>query len=629
MTKEPTRTDHDSDSLVTDYPLRQSGADPVWREPIDRVSLARRARRALGRVRRLVLRKILRRQPGRRTEVLKSADAFKAPEPNPALSSVHAAVAGGERLRAGLAWEWSQVHFDQRSWRSALRAGHFDLILLEMVGGNVSGWKDDNALDGVLAWGCGNRVPIIAWVTGDADDPDAAAPWIDCVHRVFLSSDLSLDKWRARWPGVGVEVLLPAAQPKLCSPLTGGAARHRPPAAAVLYYGPSPAEEALSEFDATMLDVWPVSAAMGASLERSALRSSAMYGKTLPPASPVLSRYRVFAELGPSASSAPWEVLEAGLAHTAVVLEASALARIPSDLHELVAVAEDPAEVTLDIAARVWQAELCDREAIRLARAINLRHTFSRRVDDILGVVGVPVTRPSRAVSAVVPTNRLHQIDNVLANISRQAHARNGGLELVLVAHGLDVRTSELKVRAKDAGVETVTVIKADGSMPLGACINLGVDAASGDYVAKMDDDNFYGRHYLTDLVTAFDYTDAAIVGKWAHYVWLRSTGAVVLRAPSAEHQFERLVQGGSMLFRADIVRDLRFDDHLPRGVDTDILNRAQQAGVKTYSADRFNYVSVRGEDRHAHTWSIADTMLMNRGGTLVFYGDPRQHVDI
>jgi hypothetical protein len=83
------------------------------------------------------------------------------------------------------------------------------------------------------------------------------------------------------------------------------------------------------------------------------------------------------------------------------------------------------------------------------------------------------------------------------------------------------------------------------------------------------------------------------------------------------------------MLFRADIVRDLRFDDHLPRGVDTDILNRAQQAGVKTYSADRFNYVSVRGEDRHAHTWSIADTMLMNRGGTLVFYGDPRQHVDI
>ncbi len=45
-----------------------------------------------------------------------------------------------------------------------------------------------------------------------------------------------------------------------------------------------------------------------------------------------------------------------------------------------------------------------------------------------------------------------------------------------------------------------------------------------------MDDDNFYGTHYLTDLVRALDYTGADLVGKWAHLVHLESSGATLLR---------------------------------------------------------------------------------------------------
>ena len=69
--------------------------------------------------------------------------------------------------------------------------------------------------------------------------------------------------------------------------------------------------------------------------------------------------------------------------------------------------------------------------------------------------------------------------------------------------------------------------------------------------------------------------------------------------------------------------------DDLPRAVDTDILTRATEAGVRTWSGDRFNFVSVRGVDRHAHTWPIADTALMNRAGHVAFFGDPREHVEV
>ena len=184
------------------------------------------------------------------------------------------------------------------------------------------------------------------------------------------------------------------------------------------------------------------------------------------------------------------------------------------------------------------------------------------------------------------------------------------------------------RVEAVGEGVTNVEVIAADKELTLGACLNLGVDASDGKYVAKVDDDNFYGRHYLTDLLDCFTHSGAGIVGKWAHYTWLRSSGAVVLRFPYAEHRFEKLVQGGTIILDRDVVTDLRFGD-LPRAVDTDILTRATEAGVRTWSGDRFNFVSVRGVDRHAHTWPIADTALMNRAGHVAFFGDPREHVEV
>jgi hypothetical protein len=72
----------------------------------------------------------------------------------------------------------------------------------------------------------------------------------------------------------------------------------------------------------------------------------------------------------------------------------------------------------------------------------------------------------------------------------------------------------------------------------------------------------------------------------------------------------------------------MRFSD-LPRAVDTDLLDRALADGVRIYSADRFNFVSVRGADRYAHTWTVADSTFLTSTGRLVFYGDPREHVEV
>ena len=138
-------------------------------------------------------------------------------------------------------------------------------------------------------------------------------------------------------------------------------------------------------------------------------------------------------------------------------------------------------------------------------------------------------------VSAVVPTNRPEQLDAVFAFVGRQSLP---SVQLVLVQHGFETPESELKAKAADSGVTDFHAVTVDAAATLGHCMNVGVDAADGDFVAKMDDDNFYGRHYLRDLVRAFDYTSAEVVGKWAHLTHLEGSGATLLRFPQAEHRY-------------------------------------------------------------------------------------------
>lgn len=526
--------------------------------------------------------------------------------------SVVAAVAVSDRLRLGLSGEWKQREVTPE--RPIV--GGADLLLVEVSDGIVPGFgaPDGPAVAALVAEAVRHDVPMLVWGTSGPPPPGSAA-LVAAASAVFAAD--RLDAWQAVAPEV--TILLPAASARVHSPSAGPGDR-RPVRAVVVTSGP--VDPSLAGLVATVLaaavrpledylDVYhlddqvPVRGALPFPLARSRRRGSYLDSVA------AVNHARILVDGARRSPDDTWAVLEAAAAQTAVV-------ELSDDVGDAVA-------LRTEIVARLHQTELRDREALARQRAVLAEHTYAHRVDELLrSIESSPPVRDS-SISAVVSTNRSHQIDNVLANVGRQAH---GEVELVLVLHGLDVAEIELRERAAERGVRQLRVVHADSTCTLGACLNIGVDAASGAYVAKMDDDNIYGRHYLTDLLNAFASSGAGIVGKWAHYVWLRSTGAVVLRYPDAEHTWQRRIQGGSMLFEGDVVRQLRFGD-LPRAVDSDILDRAIAEGVKIWSADRFNYVSVRGEDRTDHTWTVTDETFLTGSGRLCFYGDPRLHVEV
>lgn len=313
-----------------------------------------------------------------------------------------------------------------------------------------------------------------------------------------------------------------------------------------------------------------------------------------------------------------------------VVVRAAATGAVVVTDRPEAAAAVDGVVLAADATEQRWaevalrrHAELRARQATRSTRAVLGGWSASVRAETILRATGVP-GRPSASVSAVVPTMRPDQLDHVLDFIAGQEHPH---VQLVLVTHGFEVPGAQLRRRAAERDLDEVVVVPADASLTLGACMNRGIAAAEGSHVAKMDDDNHYGRHYLTDLLAAFEYTDAQVVGKWAHLVHLRATGATLLRFPEAEHCYRPLVQGGTLLMPRQVAVDVGFED-LPRRVDTTFLQKVTAAGGRVYSADRFGFVSVRGTDPQGHTWRISDLELLAKPSRLLFYGDPVAYAD-
>jgi len=576
----------------------------------------------------------------------------------PVEPAIRVRVIGSDRLRLGLSEAWTVV------------AHHYprdpELTVVEVVGGRLPDCVD--AVEtAYVVWATAGGPPTDGAnaSAGDGATPELGSEGdvssfrrniIDEAAAVFVADPDQLEAWQAVAPTA--RLLPPAASSRVLpvreragvavvatgstSPDVAGAL------ATVVTRALRPLEESLV---ARRVDT-------SATLPR--LLSYAVAGdRSYADARDAIASSAVLADGLRCSRHDTWTVLDAAAAGTPVV----SIDGLPQPFP--VATADREQGFRAELVARLQQPELRDREGLRLRREVLAGHTWAHRAEVIAGAIGLDrldrrtergldrldrrtergldrldlrdsssagdqrrssLSRPhQRSVSAIVPTNRVHELDNVLSNIARQRHT---DVELVLVLHGLEVDAAELRKRAADAGVGRLELVHTPSSYTLGACLNAGIERAGGEVIAKMDDDNYYGGHYLTDLLHGFGTSGAGIVGKWAHYVWLQSTGAVVLRYPDAEYTYQRRIQGGSMLFDGDLVRELRFGD-LPRAVDSDILDRALADGVKVWSGDRFNYVSIRGVDRQAHTWTVDDATFLTASGRLAFYGDPRAHVEV
>lgn len=234
-----------------------------------------------------------------------------------------------------------------------------------------------------------------------------------------------------------------------------------------------------------------------------------------------------------------------------------------------------------------------EEHSVRLRRAALREHSSLGWRQGIGARAGVR-TAAYPSVSVLLPTRRPEQLAFALAQVARQ---RGVELELVLATHGFEADPAVVRAHLGELP-HTLLALPAD--VVFGDVLRAATDAAAGDVVVKMDDDDWYGPDVVADLLLARHYSGAELVGMPAEMVYLEPIRTTVRRRGPTE-AFGSVVAGGTMTIDRALLRAVGGFQSVPRHVDARLLEDVRAAGGRVYRTQGLGYVLRRTAG--GHTW--------------------------
>lgn len=547
------------------------------------------------------------------------------------------------------AYEWNLVFLAKDRWLQQLQEQRIDFLFVESAWeGNGGSWKYQlTGTSGpkpdflnLMRWCRENGVPTVFW---NKEDPPHFHDFLPAAREfdvVFTSDENKLPDYRHALGHNRVDVLPFAAQPAIHNPVRPKEGRHsRDVAFAGMYFAhkyPERREQMRLLLDGAMAGSDRVK--HGLEIFSRQLGGNPDYQFPEPYASRVVGSlsydqmltaykaYKVFLNVNSvvdSPSMCARRIFEITASGTPVVtMPSPALPRFFPDgeIHS-VATKEDAEFI---MRALMRSPELNDRSVHLAQRRIWGEHTYAHRAEKVVGLAlphrGRPVQPES--VSALVSTIRPHQLEHIFKTVGSQ---QGVDVELVLLTHGFKPNRWKIWRLRRKYGVRQVTLLHEPRTVSLGSCLNLCVAAATGAVLTKMDDDDYYGPHYLRDQLNALMFSGADVVGKLAHYMYIESRNASVLRFNHLEHRFSHMVIGATIMAKKATFRRFPFEE-LGRGEDTAFMRAVSDSGGKIYASDRYNYFVQRSAS--GHTWTATDDQLL-ASGEVHFWGNPTEHITV
>lgn len=206
-------------------------------------------------------------------------------------------------------------------------------------------------------------------------------------------------------------------------------------------------------------------------------------------------------------------------------------------------------------------------------------------------------------ISVILATNRPQSFDNIFANYERQLWKEK---ELIIILNDdtMDLKTWEKKANSYG----NVSVFQLPEETPLGDCLNFGVDKAKYTYIAKMDDDDYYGPGYLTEAITTLKQYNADVVGKRTCFMYLIHEKELRLRFPGREGREVDILQGATIFTTKKMLQLIPFGKK-NLGECLHFLKRCKKKGFKIYSSSCYNFAILRNHPQ-SHTWRPSSKYL-------------------
>ncbi|MBL3846435.1 glycosyltransferase [Bacillus paranthracis] len=267
-----------------------------------------------------------------------------------------------------------------------------------------------------------------------------------------------------------------------------------------------------------------------------------------------------------------------------------------------------------------------EREAKLAQRFIMENHTYSHRLEEMFDIIGIQYQKKKeKLVSVVAITNRPQFMDNIYENLSNQTYEN---IEHIIILNNNNMNIKQWEKKFEN--LRNTRIFKVDEKNSLGACLNFAVGKTKGEFIAKMDDDDYYAPNYLKDMLMSFDYTDASIIGKSTYLVHFEENNALVKRKIGAgEERYSNFVAGATLVFKKEVFEKLKGFDDRNTGEDTKFIEKALKNGYKIYSNDSYNFCVIRRKNKATHTWQITDDDMLKQGHTVAFTKDFQTYVTV
>ncbi len=216
-------------------------------------------------------------------------------------------------------------------------------------------------------------------------------------------------------------------------------------------------------------------------------------------------------------------------------------------------------------------------------------------------------------ISVVTCTNKDDCSPAIIDNYVRQKFSKK---ELILILNNDKLHIDWWINRMKD--LPNVKIEQLDEQVTLGECLNYAIKLAKYDYIAKMDDDDYYAEDYLTDSLQTLKKSHAQVVGKTTIYMYFEDNNSLQLFnpykwAPSeyqcSENRYNpKVLMGGTLFFEKSVNNIVPFQS-CNIGEDVKLCEDCIKHNIPIYSGMKDHYVYIRRK-KHDHTWKVNDQNL-------------------
>jgi glycosyltransferase involved in cell wall biosynthesis len=527
-------------------------------------------------------------------------------------------------------YEFKQCLISRDKYEEQVRASKADFCFVESCWkGNRGAWQyaftspglkhqNSKALLNLLPK-VKEKMPVLFWNKEDPMHYDKFLPIAKYADVIFTTDSNKVSDYKRDVPSAGVYAVPFAAQQNICNPAGRFCSEPESVCFAGSYYSLGH-EERKQQMHALLPSVIEFKGAIYdrfSKLDDERYKFPEEFQPYIRDAVPfdevveVYKRFKVFLNVNTIVDSPTmmsrrvYELLACG---TPVVSTPSRA--IEEQFSGIVHMAKDAQEANIIIEKLLSDDHYWDKTSHLGYREVMKKHTYAHRYQEIRKSLGYEANLTDAFVSIVTCTKRPHMIERLVENVARQNHKN---LELILWVQDFspeDVENLKSLLHSKVKNAQRVEIVEDSSDKTLGQRFNAAAGLAQGDYIAKMDDDDFYFEHYLSDMLIPFSFGNYAMVGKREVFMYLSGSKKLIRRFPGQRHMEVNFVAGPTFLIKKSVFDEIGFESR-NTGEDSSFLKSVVEMKYKIYAADPFNFIQYRAS-KGGHTWGEDDEYFIS-----------------